>query len=111
MARSMLTSKNLSPSYYEEEIHTTIYLKNKSPTASLDEITPYEAWFGFKPWVNHIRVFGSVCYALVPKEKLTKLDSWSLKCTMIGYSNEKKGYHLLSIGKIILSMDVIFDEA
>jgi len=34
-------------------------------------------------------VFGSVCYALVPKEKRTKLDSRSLKCTMIGYFDEK----------------------
>jgi hypothetical protein len=29
---------------------------------------------------------------------------------MIGYSNEKKGYRLLSNGKFIVSRDVIFDE-
>eukprot|EP00253_Pinus_taeda_P036422 PITA_36422 len=110
MARSMLTFKRLSPTYWAEAIHTTVYLRNKSPTASLDGITPYEAWFGFKPRVKHLRVFGSVCYALVPKEKRTKLDSRSLKCTMIGYSNEKKGYRLLTNGKFIVSRDVIFDE-
>jgi hypothetical protein len=76
----------------------------------LDEITPYEAWFGFKHRVKHLRVFGSVCYALVPKEKRTKLDSRSLKCTMIGYSDEKKGYRLLSNAKFIVSRDVVFDE-
>jgi len=52
MARSMLTFKKLSPLYWAEAIHTAAYLRNISPTASLDRITPYEAWFGFKPWVK-----------------------------------------------------------
>jgi hypothetical protein len=69
MARSMLSFKRLSSTYWAEAIHTTIYLTNRSPTTSLDKITPYEACFGFKPQVKHLRVFGSVCYALVPKEK------------------------------------------
>ena len=69
MARSMLTFKNLSPLYWAEAIHTAVYLRNKSPTIYLDRITPYEAWFGFKPRVKHIIFFGSVCYALVLKEK------------------------------------------
>lgn len=69
MVRSMLTFKRLSPTYWAEVIHTAVYLRNRSPTTSLDGITPYEAWFGFKPRVKHLRVFGSVCYALVPKEK------------------------------------------
>ena len=49
MARSMLTFKKLSPSYWAEAIHITVYLRNISPKASLEGITPYEAWFGFKP--------------------------------------------------------------
>jgi hypothetical protein len=110
MARSMLSFKKLSSTYWAKAIHTSIYLRNRSPTASLDEITPYEAWFGFKPRVKHLRVFESVCYALVPKEKQTKLDSRILKCTMIGYFDEKKGYRLLFDGKFIVSRDVVFDE-
>ena len=110
MARSMLTFKRLSPTYWAEAIHTTVYLRNRSSTASLDGITPYEGWFGFKPRVKRLRIFGSVRYALVLKEKRTNFDSRSLKCTMIGYSDEKKGYHLLTNGKFIVSRDVIFDE-
>jgi hypothetical protein len=33
-----------------------------------------------------------------------------MKCIFIGYSNEKKGYQLLSNGKFIVSRDVIFYE-
>jgi hypothetical protein len=29
---------------------------------------------------------------------------------LIGYSDEKKGYRLLSNGKLIVSRDVVFDE-
>jgi len=43
MARSMLTFKRLSPTYWVEAIHTVVYLRNRSPVTSLDRITPYEA--------------------------------------------------------------------
>jgi hypothetical protein len=33
-----------------------------------------------------------------------------MKCIFIGYSDEKKGYRLLSDGKFIVSRDVIFYE-
>ena len=97
MARSMMQFKGLSSSYWAEAVHTVVYLRNKSPTASLDGVTPYEAWYGYKPNVKHLRVFGSVCYALVPIEKRNKLDSRSIKCIFIGYSDQKKGYRLLLI--------------
>ena len=110
MARAMLFFKGLKSCYWAEAVHTAVYLRNRSPSSSLDGITPFEAWYGFKPMVKHLRVFGSVCYALVPKEKRKKLESRSVKCMLIGYSNEKKGYRLLSDGKFIVSRDVIFDE-
>lgn len=56
MARSMLNFKKLRHLYLVEAIHTTDYLRNISPTSSLDGITPYEAWLGFKPLVKHLRV-------------------------------------------------------
>jgi transposase InsO family protein len=40
MARSMLNFKKLSPTFWAEAIHTTIYLRNRSPIASLNGITP-----------------------------------------------------------------------
>jgi transposase InsO family protein len=51
MARSMLTLKNLSPSYWAKKVHTTVYLRRRSTTVYLDGITPYEAWYEFKPQI------------------------------------------------------------
>jgi hypothetical protein len=92
MARSMLKFKGLNSSYWAEAIHIAIYLRNRFPTTFLHGITPYEAWYGFKPKVKYLRVFGSVFYALVPKEKRTNLESRSMKCTFIGYFDENKRY-------------------
>lgn len=33
-----------------------------------------------------------------------------MKCILLGHSNERKGYKLLSNGKFIISWDVVFDE-
>ena len=110
MARSMMQFKGLSSSYWVEAVHTTVYLRNISPTTSLDGVTPYESWYGYTPKVKHLRVFGSICYALVPTEKRTKLDSRSIKWIFIDYSDQKKGYHFIFDGKFIVSRDVIFDE-
>jgi hypothetical protein len=106
----MMQFKGLSTKYWAEVVHTAVYLRNRSPTSNLDGKTPYEALCGFKPKVNHLRVFGSTCYALVPKENITKLENRSMKCIFIGYTDEKKGYRLLSDGKFIVSRDVIFYE-
>ena len=110
MERSMMQFKGLSSSYWAEAVHTAVYLRNRSPKTSLDGVTPYESWYGYKPKFKHLRVFGYVCYALVPTKKITKLDSRSIKCLFIGYSDQKKGYGFLSDGKFIVSRDVIFDE-
>jgi len=33
-----------------------------------------------------------------------------MKCILVGYSNENKGYRLLFNGKFIICQDVVFDE-
>jgi hypothetical protein len=87
--------------------------KNRCPSHALKNKTPYEMWYGHIPSVRHLRVFGSTCYALIPKEKRSKLDARSQKCIFLGYSNTTKGYHLYdeTNKKFILSRDVIFLES
>jgi hypothetical protein len=55
MVRCMLKSKGVPSKYWGEAISTTVYLLNRSPTKSLDEKTPYEAWHGERPRVDHLR--------------------------------------------------------
>ncbi|KAG9441449.1 hypothetical protein H6P81_017303 [Aristolochia fimbriata] len=46
---------------------------------SLEFKTPYEAWRGRVPNVQHLRVFGCLAYAHVPKELRNKLDDQTEK--------------------------------
>ena len=53
---------------------TATYLINRSPTKKLQDKTPEEAWCGVKPSVQHLKIFGSLCFKHVPDQLRKKLD-------------------------------------
>jgi len=83
-ARSMLKGKNISNGFWAEAVNTIAYLKNRSPTNSLELKTPFEALYGYKPAVKHLRIFGCKAFSHIPKEDRKKLDSKAIRCTFIG---------------------------
>lgn len=91
---------------------TVFYLLNRLPTKALKNMTPYKAWNGTKPSVEHAKVFGCICYAHVPTVKRDKLDVRADFRIFIGNSLIVKGYrvHNLKTKKIQVSRDVKFDE-
>ena len=91
---------------------TYAYLRNRSPTKLLSGITPHEAWYGSKPDVSSIRIFGCSAYAHVPKVERCKLDFKARKCIMLGYGTTQKGYRLYDLErmKVIHNRDVIYNE-
>jgi transposase InsO family protein len=112
MAKSMLHEKKLPKAFWAEAVYTAVYLLNRCPTKAVWNMTPIEAWNGRKPSVTHLKVFGCICYAQVPKEKRRKLDEASEKCIFIGYSSQSKGYKVYNLKskKVVVSRDVLFDE-
>ena len=110
MARCMIKAKGMPRSFWLEAIICANYVLNRCPTKALQNITPYEAWTGRKPTVQHFKVFGCLAYALIPEHKWGKLDDKAAKCIFVGYSTESKGYRLYHPGtrKIIVSRDVMF---
>ena len=75
-------------------------------------ITPYERWYGKKPNVTHVKVFGYIAYAHVPDVQRRKLDKKANKLRFVGYSKKSKGYRLFDedTHKTIIRRDVIFNE-
>lgn len=73
---------------------------------------PGEAWSGSKPSVEYFRVFGCLAHMHVPDSKRIKLDDKSMKCILLGVSEESKAYCLFDpvSKKIVISRDVIFEE-
>lgn len=110
--RSMLADSGLPRRFWAEALSTAVYLRNRSPTKSLQHITPVEAWTGEKPDVSHLRVFGCTAYAHVPKDERRKFDPKARKCVLLGYGIQTKGYRLydLTRRRVLHSRDVIFNE-
>lgn len=94
MTRCLLKSAGLPINYWAEAASTSVYLINRSPTQALRNKTPYEMWYGAKPAVGHLRVFGSIVFVLIPAQKHAKLDEKSEKCVLVGYCSQTKAYRL-----------------
>ena len=94
MARCMLREKKLTNKYWAEAVLTAVYVLNRSPTSSLQDKIPQEAWDGKKVNVSHFRIFGSVAFSHVPEKIRKKLDDRSEKCIFVGYSEQSKAYRL-----------------
>ena len=62
--------------------------------------------------MQHLKVFGCVCYSQVPKEKRAKLDEKVEVGVFMVYNNNVKGYRIYQPlkKKLIINRDVNFDE-
>lgn len=66
MTRCMLYEKNLPKKFWAEAASTAVYLQNRLLTRAVKDQTPFEAWYGFKPSLNFLRIFGCLCFTHVP---------------------------------------------
>ncbi|KAA0032987.1 copia protein [Cucumis melo var. makuwa] len=112
MARNMLKCKKMPKEFWAQAVECAVYLSNRSPTRSLWNKTPQQAWTGRKPSIGHLRVFGCMAYAHIPDQKRSKLDDKSEKYVFVGYDASSKGYKLYNpvTKKTIVSRDLVFDE-
>jgi len=86
MVRSMLHTANVSLQYWGEAFSYVVHIRSLSATTGLDGVVPYEAWTGYKPNVSHLRVFGSLGWAHVPRQVCRgKLESQAVKVQMLGW--------------------------
>lgn len=69
MVRAMLSEKQLPKQYWDEAAKWSNYVLNHCRKTDLKDITPEQAWSGFRPSVEHFRVFGCLAYVHVPKEE------------------------------------------
>ena len=113
MARSMMKAKAMPAEFWGEAVSTAVFILNRSPTKALKGMTPYQAWYGRKPNVSYLRTFGCIGHVKTVKPGLGKLEDRSTKMVFLGYEDGTKAYRLYdpARGKVVVSRDVIFDEA
>ena len=114
MVRCMLHDAKLGKEFWAEAATTAVYIINRLPTSALNSKTPFEAWYGQPPMLQHIGIFGCTAYAHIPKKKRAKLDSKTQKCIFLGYvRTSTKIWRLWDrIGRrVFKSANVVFDES
>ncbi|XP_017982357.1 PREDICTED: uncharacterized protein LOC108663271 [Theobroma cacao] len=113
MARCLLFEMSLLKYMWAEAANTANCLLSIAQTIALPNKTPYEAWFNVKPSVNHLKVFGCICYSKIPDAKRGKLDEKSLVVVHLGYNQVSKGYRVFDVKtrREFVNRDMRFDEA
>ena len=111
-AKAMMFAAGALKEYWAEAITMAVYLRNLTPTRSIKEGSPFEAWHGRWQNLAHLRVWGCIAYTRVPKETRRKLDANLPKCVFVGYTATTKQYNLYDHvnKKVTLSRDVEFKE-
>ena len=107
--RAILEEKSMPKFYWVGAVRTVIYIQNRIG----EKVSAHEQYFGRKPNLRHLRVFGSIVYVHVSKEKRRKLDTKAEKCNLVGYSNKQKGYKCYNprTKQARVSRDVVSNES
>src|SRR3954469_441345 len=109
MVRSLMSLTDLPLSFWGYALETAAFTLNRAPSKSV-ETTPYELWFGKKPKLSFLKVWG--CEAYVKKLQPDKLEPKAEKCIFIGYPKETIGYTFYhrAEGKIFVAKNGSFLE-
>jgi histone deacetylase 1/2 len=109
---ALLANSSMPLKFWDEAFLAATFLINILPSKVINYRTPSELLFGCKPDYMSLRVFGCACWPNLRPFNSHKLAFRSKRCVFLGYSPLHKGYKCLdiSIGRIYISQDVVFDE-
>jgi hypothetical protein len=109
---SLLKSKGLPGWLWGEVVATVVYLLNHSRTKSVSGEILFEAWYGKRPAMHHLRTCGCVVHVRNTAPNLKKLNDRSKLMIFIGYEPGSKAYRVYDpvAKKVHVSRDIVFDE-
>jgi len=109
-AKAMIYEAGLADTLWGEVVHTAMYLKNRSPTSTLETgITPLEAFTGEKPNLADLIPFGAKGFKHVSKKLWTKLEPNSIPCTFVEYAGTNQ-FRVLVDRKIQITRDLVLTK-
>ena len=67
--KAMIHDHDLPMCLWAEVARTTVYVQNRISHSALGNKTPEEMFFGERPELSHLNIFGFPIYIHIPKEK------------------------------------------
>lgn len=109
--RAMLVASAMSKEFWSEALMTVVFTHNRAPTKD-GKSTPFERFYGKKPDVGGLRVWGSTAYALQPPGSQRKLGPKVIVGRMVGYGGNPHSYRILvpNSNTVLTRRDVVVEE-
>lgn len=87
MSRYLLDEAKVHRRFWPEVICAAAYLKNRILANTVVRLTPYEIFFGKKPSVKHLILYGSRVFVRMPEQKRdSKWDKKAKSGILLGYT-------------------------
>ena len=91
--RALLFQMHMPKHLWADVISTACFLINWMSSSILDWVTPFQTLFPHKPLFSiEQQVFWCTCFIRDVRPHVSKLDTKSMKCIFLGYSQVQKGY-------------------
>ena len=112
MANAMLFSARLSHILWPSAVANANMLRNRLPVRGLGKFTPYELFFGERPRIDQLRVFGCDCYKLLPTYPKIPGQAARKRLIYCGETADRIGYRVFDpvTYKYSTEFELVFDE-
>jgi len=110
-ALSLMWAPRIPVGFWLEACRLAAYLKNRSPHKAIGCI-PFEMYYGKKPDLGYLRIFGCRVYVHLEEEHRKKWDSRTVEAVFFGYYSTAGLYLIYDINKQVMmkKRDVTFHE-
>ena len=108
MMRALLDGQDQK--LWAEAASAANYLKNRLPHNTLNGQTPFEALFNTKPRIQHLQVYGTLCYTHIHAERrlpASKLSARAVQVRFVGYTDSDSIYRVQSSSGYIYTVKAI----
>ena len=113
MGFAFLKHANRPRSWWDLAFDHAVFILDRCPRRSnQSSITPFEAFFGVKPDLSDIRIFGCIAYAHVSPAEHQHLEPRAQRGIYVGNDESRRGFKLVLDGKRkpIVARSVVFYE-
>lgn len=111
MARALRFQSDVPLKFWGECVLSAVHIINRLPSVVLQGKSTYEVFFGKSPSLDHLRIFGYLCY-IVNVKRHDRFSPRGIPVAFLGYSSTRKVYKVydLKSNHVTVSRDVVFKE-